>query len=202
MSTDVQFSPLSFPPVGSGATTALAEAQARTRGHASGYAAGMRAAEETLRYERAQAAAEHAQVMAAGRERIDALAALLAAAIDGVNARVAPVLADAQQTIAAASVEVAEAVIGVELSDAPTSARAAVTRALRDVDPAAVLVVRVHPQTLAALDEPALVDGINYSADASLQPGDAVVDFADGYLDARIATAVARARAALLEGPA
>lgn len=200
MSTEMQFSPLSFPPLGD--TTGLAEAQARTRGHASGYAAGMRAAEQTLRAERQQAAAAHDALMGSARQRSESLAALLAAAVDAVNERVEPVLADAQQALAAASIDLAEAIVGTELADGPASARSIVQRALRTVDPTAVLVVRVHPDSLGFLDETALVTGVHYSADASLQPGDAIVDFADGYLDARISTALARAKAALLEGPA
>jgi flagellar assembly protein FliH len=200
MSTDQRFNQLVFPALGD--TSGLAEAQARTRGHASGYAAGMRAAEATLRAERQQAEAEHAELLDAARRRADSLAALLAAAVDAVNERTAPVLDQAQQAVATASIELAEAIIGVELADGETAARSIVARTLRTVDPAVVLVVRVHPETLAALDEPALVTGVTYTADATLQPGDAVVDFADGYLDARIDTAIARARAALLEGPA
>lgn len=200
MSTERAFSPVSFPAVGG--TPGLVEAQARTRGHASGYAAGMRAAEQTLRAQMDAAAAEHAALMASTRAQANQLAALLSAAIDAVNDRTAPVVAEAQKAIAEASVDLAEAIIGVELSDAPTSARAAVTRALRDIDPGSVLTLRMHPDTLAALDDTAIVSGLSYSADPSLTPGDAVADFANGHLDARIGSAVARARAALLEGPA
>lgn len=198
MSTEAAFSPLRFPTLGG--TPGLVEEQARARGHASGYAAGMRAAEQTLRAERAAAEAEHARMLEQGRERIEALATLLASAVDAVGERVAPVLDAAQCEIAAASVDLAEAIIGVELADGPTSARGVVARALAPVDPALVLTVRMHPDTLAALDDTAMVAGLDYRADASLAPGDAIVDFADGYLDARIASAVGRAKQALLGG--
>ncbi|MBF0672306.1 MAG: hypothetical protein IR160_06960 [Salinibacterium sp.] len=204
MSTETAFSPLSFPALGS-STPGLVEAQARTRGHASGYAAGMRAAEETLQAERDRAAAEHAALMEATRKRADALTALLSAAVESVNQHVAPVLAEAQAAIAVASVDLAEAIIGVELADGPTSARAALKRALGDVDPAAVLRVRMHPDTLSALEslDPArLPEDISFVADPALAPGDAVAELPDGHLDARIGAAVARARAALLDGPA
>lgn len=203
MSTEAAFSPLSFPALGS--TPGLVEAQARTRGHASGYAAGMRAAEEALQAERDRALAEHAALMEATRTRADALTALLSAAVESVNEHVAPVLAEAQAAIAAASVDLAEAIIGVELADGPTSARAALSRALSDVDPAAVLRVRMHPETLSALEslDPArLPEGVSFVADATLASGDAVAELPDGHLDARIGAAVARARAALLDGPA
>lgn len=203
MSTEAAFSPLSFPALGS--TPGLVEAQARTRGHASGYAAGMRAAEETLKAERNRAAAEHAALMAATRERANALTTLLSSALTAVNERTAPVLADAQNAIAEASVTLAEAIIGVELADGPTSARAAIMRALEQVDPAVVIAVRLHPDTLAALDNLEaghLPDTISFIADPSLAPGDAVAELPDGHLDARIRAAVDRARTALLDGSA
>src|SRR5690606_34502950 len=113
------------------------------RGHAAGYAAGMRAAEEALRVQRAALAEEHAQLMRSTRERADALVAALTAAVGAVGRRTAPVLETAQQTIAAASLDLAETIIGVELSDAATGAKAALTRALADIDPAMVLTVRM-----------------------------------------------------------
>jgi len=201
MSTDVVFSPVAFPSVGGPAQPAD-DANARARGHAAGYAAGMRMAEEELRQLAARHAEENAAQLAAADDRADQLAVLLEAAVRSVNARVAPVLDEAQRTLAGAAIELAEAVVGCELADGETSARAAVTRALQGVDPALVLTVRLHPDTLAALDDVALVAGIAYSADPGLAPGDAITDFAEGYLDARISSALDRARSALLDGPA
>jgi flagellar assembly protein FliH len=197
MSTDAAFSPLSFPAV---ASRHDGDHPARTRGHAAGYAAGLRLAEEELREQLALLAEEHATAVATATARIDRLAALLEAAVRSVEASVVPVLADAQHSLAHAVIELAEVVVGCELADGETSARAAVTRALDGVDPALVLTVRLHPDTLADLDDAAIVPGITYTADASLEPGDAVTDFAEGYLDARISSALARAREALLGG--
>lgn len=201
MSTDVTFSPVAFPSLGGPAHPAGGE-NVRAAGHAAGYAAGMRIAEEELRLLAARHAAEHAALLAEAAGRVDRLVGLLEAAVRGVEARIAPVLGEAQRALAVAAIELAEAVIGCELADGEASARAAVTRALRGVDPALVLTVRLHPDTLAALDEAALVAGITYRADPDLAPGDAITDFAEGYLDARIGSALGRARAALLDGPA
>lgn len=192
---------MNFPDLG-GSGVEAAEEQARTRGHAAGYAAGLRAAEVALDRERRAEAAERAAVAALAHERAEAHAALLRAAVASINSRTAPVLDEAHQLIAHGSIDLAEAIIGIELSDAPRAARAAVTRALRDVDPAVVLVVRMNPSTLAALEDDCVVEGISYVADPSIAPGDAVTDFAEGYLDARISSAIARARTALIEGPA
>lgn len=201
MSTNAQFSLVNFPDLG-GSGVEAAEEQARTRGHAAGYAAGLRAAEVALDRERRAEAAERAAVAALAHERAEAHAALLRAAVASINSRTAPVLDEAHQLIAQGAIDLAEAIIGIELSDAPRAARAAVTRALRDVDPAVVLVVRMNPSTLAALEDDCVVEGISYVADPSIAPGDAVTDFAEGYLDARISSAIARARTALIEGPA
>lgn len=201
LSTNAQFSLVNFPDLG-GSGVEAAEEQARTRGHAAGYAAGLRAAEVALDRERRAEAAERAAVAALAHERAEAHAALLRAAVASINSRTAPVLDEAHQLIAHGSIDLAEAIIGIELSDAPRAARAAVTRALRDVDPAVVLVVRMNPSTLAALEDDCVVEGISYVADPSIAPGDAVTDFAEGYLDARISSAIARARTALIEGPA
>lgn len=192
---------MNFPDLG-GSGVEAAEEQARTRGHAAGYAAGLRAAEVALDRERRAEAAERAAVAALAHERAEAHAALLRAAVASINSRTAPVLDEAHQLIAQGAIDLAEAIIGIELSDAPRAARAAVTRALRDVDPAVVLVVRMNPSTLAALEDDCVVEGISYVADPSIAPGDAVTDFAEGYLDARISSAIARARTALIEGPA
>lgn len=192
---------MNFPDLG-GSGVEAAEEQARTRGHAAGYAAGLRAAEVALDRERRAEAAERAAVAALAHERAEAHAALLRAAVASINSRTAPVLDEAHQLIAHGAIDLAEAIIGIELSDAPRAARAAVTRALRDVDPAVVLVVRMNPSTLAALEDDCVVEGISYVADPSIAPGDAVTDFAEGYLDARISSAIARARTALIEGPA
>lgn len=201
MSTNAQFSLVNFPDLG-GSGVEAAEEQARTRGHAAGYAAGLRAAEVALDRERRAEAAERAAVAALAHERAEAHAALLRAAVASINSRTAPVLDEAHQLIAHGAIDLAEAIIGIELSDAPRAARAAVTRALRDVDPAVVLVVRMNPSTLAALEDDCVVEGISYVADPSIAPGDAVTDFSEGYLDARISSAIARARTALIEGPA
>ncbi|PWB97828.1 hypothetical protein DF220_08275 [Salinibacterium hongtaonis] len=201
LSTRTQFSLVNFPDLG-GSNAEAAEEQARTRGHAAGYAAGLRAAEVALDRERRAEAAERAAIAALAQERNESHIALLRAAIAAVNARTAPVLDEAHQLIATGAIDLAESIIGIELSDAPRSARAAVTRALRDVDPTTILVLRMHPSTLAALEDDCIVDGITYSADASVAPGDAIADFAEGYLDARISSAISRARIALIEGPA
>ncbi|WP_179210887.1 FliH/SctL family protein [Cellulomonas iranensis] len=169
---------------------------ARAAGWAAGYAAGARraaadAAEQAART--AQQAAHDAQVRAA--EHASALAALDAAS-RALQARTAPVVADALATVRTAALELAVALLGVELGDASSAARAALARVLAEPDVPDDAVVHLHPRDLAALPG---TDGlaVTFVADPALAPGDAVLEHADGHVDARIGTAVQRVRDAL-----
>ena len=110
-------------------------------------------------------------------------------------------LADASAALHAAALELAAAVLGSELADGERSARAALARVLQHPELPGIQVVRLHPRDLDALRAvggvPEVV-GVELVADASLAPGDAIGEHPDGYLDARIGTALDRARAALV----
>lgn len=202
MSIDASFSRVTFPALKTTAHDA-AEQSSRASGHAAGYAAGLKAAAEEIAAQTARQEEALADAIAEGEARIDAAVAVLRAASDALNNRTVPLLTEAQDALAAAAMELAEAIIGRELRDSETSAASAVHRALDGVDPALVLVVRLNPDDLAALDpQTRSATGVSFTADASLDRGNAVTEFADGYLDARIATALQRAKAAILEvGP-
>jgi flagellar assembly protein FliH len=200
MSTDAAFVGLSFPAIDTARSREELE-RARTRGHAAGYAAGLRRASEEAAI--IAAAARIASDEFATAERASVLSALraLSAATERVAALKRPVLAEADLALAAAAIELAEVIIGRELEDAPLSARTAVRRALADVDPDDVLAVRLHPDDLAVLAADANADAaLHFIADASLERGDAVVDVPNGSVDARIASALGRARSVLLGG--
>lgn len=202
MSIDASFSRVTFPTLKTSAQDAV-EVSSRAAGHAAGYAAGLRAAAEEMAAQAALQEEALAEAIAEGRARIDAAVATLNAAAEALNQRTIPLLAEAQDALAATAIDLAEAVIGRELSDSDTSATSAMHRALAGVDPALVHLVRLHPDDLAALDADTIsAAGVSFTADASLSRGDAVTEFADGYLDARITAALERARAAILEvGP-
>ncbi len=201
------FAPLAFPVI-TDATLARRAASADVRGHAAGYAAGLRIAQTETDALRARLDAEHA----ARTAELDAAVARRLAALDtavaALQARVAPVLADAEASVTGAAIDLAEAVVGYAIrasrpegeGDGPTGRRAAaaeetVRRALAGVDHTVAVAVRLAPADAAAvagLDLPVPV-----RADAALAAGDAVVDLPDGVLDARIDAALDRARAAL-----
>ncbi|WP_378097158.1 FliH/SctL family protein [Cellulomonas sp. T2.31MG-18] len=174
---------------------------AHAAGFAAGFAAGARAAARTAA--RAQAVADQRRLADEHRRTAEHAAALaaLAAATRGAQSRTAPVLAEAEATLLRCALELAEAVLGVELSDGATGAVAALARVTAaDVEP---VVVRLNPDDVRALgSDPELPDGARLVADPSLARGDAVADLPDGWLDARIGTALDRARAALASGGA
>ncbi len=177
--------------------------EARTRGHSAGYAAGLRASALEARELQDRREAEHADMLRQGQAELAGAVRALNAAIQAFGARTAPVLEDAQDSLAVAALELAEAIVGRELSAGENSARSALARALADVDTAAVQRVRMNPSDLALLD-PATREAaaVPFVADASLGRGDAITEFDDGVVDARIGTALARAKAALLGGTA
>jgi flagellar assembly protein FliH len=196
MSTDTLFSELSYPSL---VTTAAIDGEterARVRGHAAGYAAGLRAAEA-----QAVIIAEHARTE---REALrgDAATALESAlaALETAAARAAAldalVLSDADQSLAAAAIELAEAILERELADGGSSARVAIARALSSASTDSVLAVRLSPVDLAVVSASGLAPStVTLVADSTLERGDAIVDVAEGRVDARISSSLQRARA-------
>ncbi len=173
-------------------------------GYSAGWSAGARAAAKEaaeLRQRLAEESAEQARrASAAAGQAMAALARAAAAA----RARTAPVLEEADEVLTRAAVALAEALLGAELRDDQTSARSALARALtvQDTD---IVRIRLHPEDLAHLSATldALPDELHLPAEVELVPdpelgrGDAVCELAEGYLDARIASALARVRHAL-----
>ncbi|HEV7955652.1 MAG TPA: FliH/SctL family protein [Marisediminicola sp.] len=198
MSSDHEFTRLSFPRLPENAQKRVEEL-AQVRGHAAGYTAGLRAARRELDERMIRIRAEHdlavAQVQAEGERAVQ----VLLCAAQALNDRSVPLLDEAHRALAAASVDLAEAIIGRELREAEDSARSALDRALRDVGTLLVHTIRMHPGDLAALDGADLAGaGVTFIPDPTLQPGDAITEFPDGYLDARISSALERASAALM----
>ncbi|WP_144758827.1 hypothetical protein [Curtobacterium sp. 9128] len=206
--SDAAFAPLAFPVVADAGLRERA-ASAEVRGHAAGYAAGLRAAQAETDALRAELAATHAHRVAQLEAETARRIAVLGAMTDALVARTVPVLESAEQSVVAAAMELAEAAVGygirasrpVDGADAGREARfvpgaeATVRRALASVDHTVAIAVRLSPADAAAV---AGVDlPVPVRADASLADGDAVVDLPDGMLDARIGAALARAADAL-----
>lgn len=191
-----------------------AERQARAQGYAAGYAAGARAAAHEGDVLREQL---HAQAVAERRDRDDRLsAAVLAldAAIAAADARITPVLQESRTTLYALAFDLASTIIGVEISQTSTEtpvrngALWALERVLAEPIDAPEFTVRMHPMDVAALQahwdkvveqlgETAM--RMHLMADYSLQSGDAIADLPHGFLDARLSSALERARTTLRE---
>lgn len=199
MSTETAVSPAAFSPL---VIPVLAETEqeqaalsaARSRGYATGFAEGRRAAadEQAAWLEQAEAARAAQEAQAAARTAV--LAQALRTAAAELSAATVPVLAEVEEVLVEAAFELATAVVGVALDDRIAAAKAAVARALSGETAGAVAVVRVNPEDaalLAGLPLPQLV------ADPALAPGDAIGELPAGWLDARVSTALARAREAL-----
>lgn len=197
-STEPAFAPIAYQHVAGGPAQKALE-QARTHGYAAGYSAGLRAAEAETAILRARREEELRADRLHARALIDRAVAILRAAARSLDARVLPVLEGAEEMIAATALDVAEAVLGYELSDVENSARSALVRALNPSTPATVHTVRLHPEDLALLERAGALDAdVAFVADPALSPGDAVAEYPQGLVDARIAAALGRARRALV----
>lgn len=204
-SSPTSLNPSSFIPARFEALTATGTGEARKaahdQGYAAGYAQGIRAAEAVTRAQREELARRAAEADAdRAAEQARALQALHAAA-NALAARTAPVLAGANDTLVQAALLLAERIIGRTLEDHELGARAALERATATGEAHAVRRVRMNPQDLALLGENS-IEGTRIALvpDAQLQRGDALAEYEEGFLDARIATALQRASAALREG--
>jgi flagellar assembly protein FliH len=176
--------------------------QVRAAGWSAGWAAGTRAAAEAAQAQRAALHAEHFAAEAARDAQITAALAVLRRAAEAAASRTVPVLEEAAATLDEGAVLLAQAVLGAELADGDDRARAALARALSLPLDAGVHTVRLHPADLAVLMSAGATApaGVQLVADGALRPGDAVSELADGFLDARISTAVERALQALAGG--
>ena len=185
------FAAVSFPSL----TPDRPSAEAEAAGRAAGYAAGRRAAEGELAELRARAERDAADHRDVARARIERALTLLAAAAAEFASRAVPVLDAFDETLLAAAVEIAETILQRELADDTAAALDAVRRAMAISDPAALRRVRLNPADLELLDELELP--VEVVADPTIAHGDAVADLAQGFVDARLGTAVERVRAAL-----
>lgn len=190
----IDFAPFAYPVLRDDSIRE-AEERARVHGHTAGYTAGRREAAELLAADREQLLRDYeAQLEGSRRALADATRALNSAAARFASLA-APSLAGADDAILAVAVELAEEILGRELRDS-----AAWVERVRDVfasvDDEVPQGIRLNPADAAALAESAEPLRVPVSPDATLARGDAVVVFADGLLDARVSSALDRARTA------
>jgi flagellar assembly protein FliH len=201
MSANTLFGRISFPRIDV-EEKAKADETARAQGHAAGYAAGLRAATVEIDRIKLDLQNEHEQGERLVAAKMDRGVRVLNAAAEALDQRILPVLVDAESTLVACALQLAEAIIGTELSRTEPSARRALDRAMRTVDAgdtAKAHSIRMNPDDLPLLDATTVrLSGVRLVADAQINRGDAIAEFSDGILDARIETALARAQKILL----
>lgn len=194
------FAPVRYPEVGPSGAAVAAGAEgassARARGFAAGYSEGLRRAEaELAEAERASRQRQQAEAAEAAETVGRALAALAVAA-DGVRALAVPVVDVADDALVEAALALAEAVLQREVADGHVGAADTLRRVIAAAPTGELVSVRMHPEDARLLAQeggssPEIVP------DPAIAPGDAVAVLNDGWLDARIAAGLARARAVL-----
>lgn len=197
----VRMTPLAYPELVKDETPELRE-RARVQGHAAGYAAGRKAATDTLAADRAALRSEADRVLG---EQIDGLRSALDAvtrAAGELNGQTAMALEGTEEAVLSAALEIAGMILGRAIAeDHEGAAVAALRRALDAAGPVPIRVVRMHPDDLELVGMVAQDEaGLQLLPDARLARGDAMVDLPDGVIDACIASAVDRVRRALLGG--
>lgn len=207
MSTE-HFTRVTFPSVGASVRSNETD-RGFVQGHAAGYAAGMQAAAAGQRDLQERLRAEHEDMLDAGRSALARSLQLLQAAASAAQQRQEVALEEVQDVLARSAIELAEAILGYELAQGENTARAALARALTPLGggvaggstgSTGVTSVRLHPGDIAALAASGVTEitGVELKADATLNPGDAVGEYPNGWIDARISTALERAKLALL----
>lgn len=164
--------------------------EAIDRGYEAGLAAGRIAALEAAR---AQTDAEIARV----RNRADAVMQAVSETASRLAEHEVSITASFARQAVEAAAELAEAIVRRELTDDTRRAMAACERTLAAIDRRSEASVRLHPDDIALLAGFDLPPNVRLEADDTLTPGDAVAHAADRTVDARIATAIERAKAAL-----
>jgi flagellar assembly protein FliH len=198
MSTDA-FSPVLFPRL-DGRADGAEHARARMRGYAEGHAEGFRAGLAEAEAAQSIAAAQQAARDDAAAREVESAVSALHAAARSLSERERELTAAGGDEVLRCAIELAELLLGAELSDPGSSAAAAARRALAVTGPADIREVRLHPDDLRTLQ--ATESDLTTFAlvpDAALERGDAITMLAHGHIDARIGSALERARRALAE---
>lgn len=163
------------------------------RGYEAGLAAGRVAALEAAE---AQTQAEITRL----RSRADSLMIRIGEVAERLGEHEADTAAVFARQAATAAAALAEAIIRRELSDDSRRAAAAMERVLTGLDRRHEARVRLHPDDFAVLGGTEVPANVAIEPDATLLPGDAVAHTDDRTVDARIATAIDRAREILEAG--
>jgi flagellar assembly protein FliH len=166
---------------------------ARADGYREGYDAGFQQGMD-------DATATAHETLGARAEALTRAAAKLAEAAVALGVRETEALVTAEDRIVRAALRLAEVMIGVELEHCEARGRHAIARALELSPATGTARARLHPDDAATVgDLGGFGRAVEIVPDASLRPGDAVVEIDDCRVDARIESALERVRK-LLDG--
>ena len=161
-------------------------------------AAAERARGEAEAYARGRADGEREARAHAESELSTAVAALVEA-VSGVRSHEARWVANAEENIAALAVAVARHIVGHEVHADPESVRGLVTRALIGFPLDSSIIVRLHPDDLAACTGLLVTDAagrtpdIRWTADPHILRGGCLIEGRERIIDGRIDTSLERA---------
>ncbi|WP_066516857.1 FliH/SctL family protein [Curtobacterium ammoniigenes] len=193
MSTDA-FTPVVYPALAASEPAGARTAQAR--GYAAGYVDGMRRAGEQAADAERHRAAAHQAALADADARLQRTLAVLDAAIARVQALSLPLVDEVEESIIGVGLHLAETILQREVTGGHARAVDALRRAMAAAPRDELVAVRLHPADLQALPQP-LEPTTRLLPDATLEPGDAIAELRDGWLDLRLSAALDRARTAL-----
>jgi flagellar biosynthesis/type III secretory pathway protein FliH len=157
-----------------------------------------RARTETEAYARGRADGERYARVAA-ESRLSTAVAALAEAVRDVRRHEARWVGNAEANVAALAVAVARHIVGREVAADPETVRALVTRALVGMPLDSAIVVRLHPDDMAACAALAVPEtagrtlDIRWTADPHIVRGGCMVEGRERIIDGRIDTSLERA---------
>lgn len=174
----------------------------RAAGYAEGWAAGRRDAQLAADRQHREAAALADEREMARRTDVERAVGALRVASDELDRRRLPVDEEVADLVVTTSLSLARTVLDAELSVVDGRAVSALRRAMAPLPAWGPVVVRLHPADLATLGTVGDAGRwhehqVEFVVDDSLSPGDAVAKQGPAEVDARVASALARAAAAM-----
>jgi flagellar assembly protein FliH len=172
---------------------------AHEQGFAAGYADGLAKAAAELAETKAQLVAEATQAAATAAARADEVLLALTDGIESLPQRLTPTDDELGQTILEAAYVLAEAVVAHDVAASATGVRDVVLRSLSKAPDEVEAVVLLAPEDLEALGQLGAIGARNVRlvADPSVSRGGCVVECGPLRVDARVESALARAKAVL-----
>lgn len=172
--------------------------QARIDGFEQGRAEGLADAAVQVAVAVEQARTKAEATLAVEQARVEQTAAALSAAVTALEAAHGPSADEMAGTLALSAFALAETVIGREIAVVDVAARDALARALTLCPDDGPVIVRMHPADAPLVTEAVPVPAsVTVVADPGVERGGALAQFGASEVDARISTALARAKTVL-----